>query len=133
MGPIMILPREKANFDEGVAMFRGQKYRRFSNRVYRRCPNRRRTEIRARSSGEGHAGLETRDTAGSKTCGTTAGQSDIFLREQCHDAPRRLLAEVLFLEGDSASAVSLLAKDMALRGGGRLDCGPFKTLNVSVN
>jgi len=78
MGPIMILPREKANFDEGVAMFRGQKYRRFSNRVYRRCPNRRRTEIRARSSGEGHAGLETRDTAGSEACGTTTEQSDSF-------------------------------------------------------
>lgn len=87
MGPIMILPREKANFDEGVAMFRGQKYRRFSNRVYRRCPNRRRTEIRARSSGEGHAGLETRDTAGSEACGTTTGRAMVLIRGQCQEAP----------------------------------------------
>jgi hypothetical protein len=42
----------------------------------------------ARLCGGRHAGLETRDTAGLETCGTTMGKAIALSRGQCQDAPK---------------------------------------------
>src|SRR5271168_4141925 len=51
----------------------------------------------ARSSGGKLAGLETRDTAGSETCGTTTGRAIVFSRGPCQDAVPREDRAVIFI------------------------------------